>query len=173
MQELWLERPIPHQFLSYLLSQRDSGHPVVDPLIKSFGGTKVIIKWIQKDGVWKFVLFRAQCQVVVQDKKRNYSEDALLSPWRQKEGKYYRNHVQAIEMIIRATCKNVQQSDCRSNDFTANEVACYRICAGRSLDMQVLVNNWKKNTRPLNSKYIYCFMNYIKILETWQRCCLH
>ena len=51
MQELWWERPIPHQFLSYLLSQRDSGYPVVDSLVKSFGGRKMITKWIQKDVV--------------------------------------------------------------------------------------------------------------------------
>lgn len=51
MQELWLERPIPHQFLSYVLSQRDSGYPVVDSLMQSLGGTKIITKWIQKDGV--------------------------------------------------------------------------------------------------------------------------
>ena len=51
MQELWLERPIPYQFLSYVLTQRDSGCPVVDSLSQSLGGTKIITKWIQQDGV--------------------------------------------------------------------------------------------------------------------------
>ena len=51
VQELWLERPIPRQFLCYLLSQVDSGYPVVDSLILVLGGVKLVSKWIQKDGV--------------------------------------------------------------------------------------------------------------------------
>lgn len=55
MQELWLEIPIPFQFLSYLLSQGDSGNPVVDSIILALGGSKTITKWIQK-GVWQLLL---------------------------------------------------------------------------------------------------------------------
>lgn len=45
--ELWMEKPIPHQFLSFILSHSDSGYPVVDSLILGVGGTKVITKWTQ------------------------------------------------------------------------------------------------------------------------------
>ncbi|KAJ7389930.1 hypothetical protein OS493_028396, partial [Desmophyllum pertusum] len=49
VQELWLGRPVPRQFFSFLLSHGDSGYPVVDSLVLALGGTKVITKWIQKD----------------------------------------------------------------------------------------------------------------------------
>ena len=48
MQELWLEIPIPFQFFSHLLSQGNSGKPVVDSIILALGGSKTITKWIQK-----------------------------------------------------------------------------------------------------------------------------
>ena len=52
MQEFWTERPIPRQFLSFLLSHSDTGYPVVDSLTLALGGTKVIKKWVQKQDVW-------------------------------------------------------------------------------------------------------------------------
>ena len=51
MQEFWTERPIPRQFLSFLLSHSDTGCPVVDSLTLALGGTKVIKKWVQKQDV--------------------------------------------------------------------------------------------------------------------------
>ncbi|KAM7446686.1 nucleolar pre-ribosomal-associated protein 1 [Porites harrisoni] len=51
MQEFWTERPIPRQFLSFLLSLSDTGSPVVDSLILALGGSKVIKKWVQKQVV--------------------------------------------------------------------------------------------------------------------------
>ena len=49
VQELWLEKPIPRQFLSNLLYQCDSGYPVVNSLILAFGGEKSVSNWIKKD----------------------------------------------------------------------------------------------------------------------------
>lgn len=51
LQELWLEKPIPQQFLSNLLNQVDIGYPVVNSLILALGGVKSISKWIQEDDV--------------------------------------------------------------------------------------------------------------------------
>lgn len=63
-QELWMEKPIPHQFLSFILSHSDSGCPVVDSLIQELGGTKVITKWTQKQTVWRLLFATAwQCEV--------------------------------------------------------------------------------------------------------------
>ena len=55
MQEFWTERPIPRQFLSFLLSLSDTGSPVVDSLVLALGGTKVIKKWVQKQVVWQLL----------------------------------------------------------------------------------------------------------------------
>lgn len=55
MQEFWTERPIPRQFLSFLLSHSDARFPVLDSLTLALGGTKVIKKWAQKQGVWQLL----------------------------------------------------------------------------------------------------------------------
>lgn len=51
MQELWMERPSPDQFLSFLLSYTDCGFPVVDSLVLALGGTKVIASWTQNQNM--------------------------------------------------------------------------------------------------------------------------
>lgn len=46
MQEVWMERLIPRQFLSFLLCQGESGYPVAKSLIQVLGGKKVVETWL-------------------------------------------------------------------------------------------------------------------------------
>lgn len=46
MQEVWMERHLPRQFLSFLLCQDDSGYPVAKSLIQVLGGRKVVETWL-------------------------------------------------------------------------------------------------------------------------------
>ena len=46
MQEVWMERLIPRQFLSFLLCQGESGYPVAKSLNQVLGGKKVVETWL-------------------------------------------------------------------------------------------------------------------------------
>ena len=70
MHELWMTKPIPHQFLSFILSH--SGYPVVDSIILGLGGTKVITKWTEKQTVWRLLFTTWTVLSLALNKKENW-----------------------------------------------------------------------------------------------------